>query len=186
MQNMMLIFRRNFTEVIEIGTSLQARDTPADPGIFHSHAYVGCFVRRVSNPEHDGLKFLRILKSTSGYQHEYMKLAELLHQIALWLPTQQIEDDDDDDGTPAPVPWWGNQPQAPVPAQMQQPHVAQMQGNHQPYNAAQAPTQMQSDNLPIQQLTNQAAALNIHGQQHGQQWTHFGTLLIVKCIITII
>ena len=190
MQNMMLIFRRNFTEIIEIGTSLQARhqpNTPSGPGTFHSNAHVRCIVRCVSNPEHDGLKFLRILKNTSGYQHECMKLAELLHLIAQRLPIQQKESDDDEDKKVvplpphvlgnqsmsaghlhgnyqlvAPAPVWGNQQ---APAQMQQPYATQtpvqMQGNHQRH-AAQALAQMQVNQQPY--------AAQTLAQMQGNHW----------------
>jgi hypothetical protein len=99
MQNMMLIFRRDFTEVIEIGTSLQAGHRPnthSGPGTFESNAHVRCIVRSVTNPEHDGLKFLRALKTTSGYQEECFMLAELLGHIAQRLPSQLEEEEEED------------------------------------------------------------------------------------------
>lgn len=53
---MMLIFRRNFTEVIEISTTLQAGRRPQyGAGIFQSFANVRCIVRRIPNPEHSSL-----------------------------------------------------------------------------------------------------------------------------------
>ena len=54
------------------------------------------------------------------------------------------------------------------PCAAQAPAQLLVQVNQQPYTA-QAPMQMQGGNLPIQQLTNQAAALDIRGQWHGQQ-----------------
>ena len=83
MQDMMLIIRCDFTEVIEIGTLLRAGHQPdIDPGTFHSLADVQCIVRSVANPEHDGLKFLQVLKNAFGYQEECFTLAKLLGRIA--------------------------------------------------------------------------------------------------------
>jgi hypothetical protein len=131
---MMLIFRRDFTEVIEIGTSLRARhrpDTPTGPGTFHSYAHVHCIVRSVTNAEHDGLKFLRALKNTSSCREDYFALAELLGQIAERLPPRRRQEEEDDDGNTSEED-----------AQMRLiPMLAQMQINHQPH-AAPAPQQM--------------------------------------------
>ena len=62
---MMLIFRRNFTEVIEISTNFQARDISAPdviPGTFQSYVNVRCIVREIHNPEHSSLKLFKSLK----------------------------------------------------------------------------------------------------------------------------
>jgi hypothetical protein len=91
MQSMMLIFRRDFTEVIEIGTTFQAGYRPYAQfgfGTFQSNAHVRCIVRDVTNPDHDGLRFLRALTNISGYQHECFTLARLLDRIAQRLPIQ--------------------------------------------------------------------------------------------------
>ena len=103
MQSMMLIFRRDFTEVIEIGTSLGARHRPrtwpwTGPGTFHSNAEVHCIVRSVTNPDHVGLRFLRVLKNTSSSQEECFTLAELLGQIAQRLHQPEEEEEDDSEG----------------------------------------------------------------------------------------
>ena len=123
-QSMMLIFRRNFTEVIEIDTSLWVSYQPnawpwTGPGTFHSKAQVGCFVRDVTNPDHDGLRFLQVLKNTSGYQDECLTLAGLLGQIAQRLPFRQEEDDHSDES---------EEEDALTPLVPQE-----MQGNHQPH-----------------------------------------------------
>lgn len=61
---MMLIFRQNFTEVIEISTTLQAGHRPQyGVGTYQSFVNVRCIVRRVSNPEHGSLKLLMALKN---------------------------------------------------------------------------------------------------------------------------
>lgn len=62
---MMLIFRRNFTKVIEISTNFQARDLSAPnviPGTFQSYVNVRCIVRDIRNPEHSSLKLFKSLK----------------------------------------------------------------------------------------------------------------------------
>ena len=106
---MMLIFRRNFTEVIEIGTTLSAGQMQfmplphagqrqyMPPGFVKSSAHVYCIVRRISNPNHDVLKFLRALKATNGYQHECEALVSLLQKLIPQLPAIQVDDDDDQD-----------------------------------------------------------------------------------------
>ena len=84
---MMLIFRKNFTEVIEISTTLQAGLRPQyGPGIFQSFANVRCIVRSISNPEHDSLNLLKALKNDPS------KILSK-YQLALKLPTvDQISD----------------------------------------------------------------------------------------------
>ena len=106
---MMLVFRRNFTEVIKIGTSLTAEQMLYEPspipghrqymppGCVESTAHVHCIVRKVSNPEHDVLKLLRALKATNGYQHECIELAALLQKLVPQLPAIHDQVDDDDD-----------------------------------------------------------------------------------------
>ena len=84
---MMLIFRQNFTEVIEISTTLQAGlRQQYVAGTFQSFANVRCIVRSISNPEHDSLNLLKALKNDpSSILSKY--------QLALKLPTlDQIQD----------------------------------------------------------------------------------------------
>ena len=155
MQNMMLIFRRDFTEVIEIGTSLQVGHRPhiwPGPGTFHSKAHVHCIVQRISNPDHDGLRFLRALKNVSGYREEFLTLVDLLDQIAQRLPPQQEEEDDHSDESEEDAQMLNHQLHVvPVPPQRIQmppppPALPQMQVNHHQPRAAPAPPQVLVNN----------------------------------------
>lgn len=66
---MMLIFRKNFSEVIEISTTFRAREVQepntahALLGTFNSYVNVRCIVRTISDPEHAKLNALRKLCS---------------------------------------------------------------------------------------------------------------------------
>ena len=77
---MMLIFRRNLSEVVEITTSLQA-ELMHHNGIYavRSFAHVLCIVRRISNLDHHSLKLLQALKNDPS---------EIIarYQLALGLP----------------------------------------------------------------------------------------------------
>ena len=61
MPSMMLIFRENFTEVVEITTTFNA--TPKENQVFHSYIHVICIVREISpSKEGNDGKFTRRLK----------------------------------------------------------------------------------------------------------------------------
>ena len=64
---MMLIFRNNFSEVIEFSTSFKARYRPdIRIGTYQSYVNVRCVVRRIRNTEHESLQFLKSLKRDSS------------------------------------------------------------------------------------------------------------------------
>ena len=66
---MMLIFRNNFSEVIEFSTSLKTRYRPdISTGTYQSYVNVRCIVRRIRNTEHDSLQYLKSLKRNSSVQ----------------------------------------------------------------------------------------------------------------------
>ena len=169
MQNMMLIFRHDFTEVIEIGTSLQVGHRPhiwPGPGTFHSNAHVHCIVRHISNPNHDGLKFLRALKNISGYREEFLTLAGLLDQIAQQLPSRQEEEDDHSDESEEDAQTLMSEVQVnhqlhvvPVPQRIQMPPpppVPQMQVNHhQPRAAPALPQALVNNHLSVAPVPQQ-------------------------------
>ena len=60
----MLIFRRNFSEVIQITTNLEVQDMSDvyGPGIFRSFVHVLCSVYNVGDPEHHSMQPLKALK----------------------------------------------------------------------------------------------------------------------------
>lgn len=83
---MMLIFRQNFAEVIEISTNFQARNLSAPnmiPGTFQSYVNVRCIVRDIRNPEHSSLKLFKALKDDAhGILQKYqqgLQLSDLAH-----------------------------------------------------------------------------------------------------------
>ena len=66
---MMLIFRNNFSEVIEFNTSFKARYRPdISTGTYQSYVNVRCVVRRILNTEHESLQYLKSLKRNSSVQ----------------------------------------------------------------------------------------------------------------------
>ena len=66
---MMLIFRNNFSEVIEFSTSFKARYRPdIRIGTYQSYVNVRCIVRRIRNTEHESIQYLKSLKGDSSVQ----------------------------------------------------------------------------------------------------------------------
>ena len=96
---MMLIFRQNFTEAIEISTTLQAGQRPwYGAGTFQSFANVRCIVRRISNPEHSSLKLLKALKhDPSKILSQYRQVLTPILDPQMQFPWTHAETDDSEE-----------------------------------------------------------------------------------------
>ena len=105
---MMLIFRRNFAEVIEISTNFKVKLVSAPnvmPGTFQSYVNVRCIVHDIRDPNQSSLQFFKALKDDArGILRKYqqdLQLSDLPHvpytsEIADQSPESDSEEEEDE------------------------------------------------------------------------------------------
>ncbi|XP_068684658.1 uncharacterized protein [Montipora foliosa] len=92
MPRMMLIFRENFTEVVEITTTFTA--TPREEQQFSSYIHVICIVRKISKPSEEGEdgKFTRRLKELKVPVEIHGEYFEEMTKVNAKTDLQQLGD----------------------------------------------------------------------------------------------
>ena len=101
MPSMVLIFRRNFSEVIEISTTFKALEVKKPRvaiGTFDSYVNVRCIVRSISDPEDDILASLRKIVSGCDF-YDKMKMYQKVLESAHYRDNAESDDESESEST---------------------------------------------------------------------------------------